>query len=103
MEIPLNLTHHCIETASKREYERMVRQCFKISDTDNERMPLEKKISALIYFLEKADFSDLRNQCNKIYSDKKDEKTADLIIPKNFKDMYVGIDKKTLYPIWKNK
>ncbi|SDU20251.1 hypothetical protein [Desulfobacula phenolica] len=103
MEIPLNLTHHCIETASKREYERMVRQCFKISDDDNERMPLENKISALIYFLENTDFSDLRNRCNKIYSDKKDEKKADLIIPQNFKDMYVCIDKTTLYPIWKNK
>jgi hypothetical protein len=102
MEIHLNLTRYCIETASKREYERLVRQCFKISDTDNESITLENRISALIYFLEKADFSDLRNRCNKINSDEKDEKKADLIISQDFKGMYVRIDKTTLYPIWKN-
>lgn len=100
MEIPLNLTHNCIQTASKREYERLIRQCFKIFDADNESITLENKISALIFFLENADFSDLRNRFNKIDSD---EKKADLIISQDFKDMYVRIDKTTLYPIWKNK
>jgi hypothetical protein len=100
MEIPLSLEKHCIETASKREYEQLLRQCFKISDTDAEINLLENRVSALKYLLENADFSDLRKKCDKVVST---DKNAVLIIPQHFKDIHVRIDTATLYPEWKNK
>ncbi|WP_299983053.1 hypothetical protein [Desulfobacula sp.] len=81
MEIILNLTRHCIETASKRKYEHLIRQWFKLADTDKKRIPIEQQITALKYFLEKAEFSDLRNRCNKINPA---EKKAVLIVSQHF-------------------
>ncbi|MCK5837080.1 MAG: hypothetical protein KAH09_07425 [Desulfobacula sp.] len=100
MEIILDLNHHCIETASKREYERLVRQCFKLDDIDRDSNIIETQISALKYLLEKADFSDLRNQCNAAGSV---EKKAVLMVSQPFKGLYIRFNNTTLFPIWKNQ
>ncbi|WP_300463978.1 hypothetical protein [Desulfobacula sp.] len=100
MTIILDLSHHCIETASKREYERLVRQCFKCDDTDPDSSIIETHISALKYLLEKADFSDLRNQCSATGSV---EKKAVLMVSKPFKDLYIRFNNATLYPVWKTR
>jgi hypothetical protein len=100
MEIILDLSHHCIETASKREYERLVRQCFKRDNTDRDISIIETQISALKYLLEKANFSNLRNQCSAAGSV---EKKAVLMVSRPFKDLYIRFNNATLYPIWKNR
>jgi len=100
MEIILDLTRHCIETASKKEYERLIRQYFKTTATQKEKIIIEKQINALKYFLEKADFPELRNRCTNTISV---EKKAVLIILQHFEKMHIRFNNATLYPIWKTK
>ncbi|MCD4718843.1 MAG: hypothetical protein K8S13_03160 [Desulfobacula sp.] len=100
MEIILDLSRHCIETASKKKYERLIRQYFKTTDTQKENFILEDQISALKYFLEKADFSELRNRCSNSDSV---EKKAVLIVSQPFEKMHVRFNKTILYPTWKSE
>lgn len=98
MEIILDLTRHCIETASKKKYERLIRQYFK---TDKkEKINIENQICALKYFLEKADFSELRNHCSNSNSIKK---KAVLIVAQPFKKIHIRFNNATFYPTWKSK
>jgi hypothetical protein len=97
MEIPLDLSRHCIETASKKKYEGLIRQYFKPSPSNNEKITIEQQISALTYFLTNADFSDLRNRFNNSGSI---EKTATLFIPEHFQDMYIYFNETIYYPNW---
>ena len=98
MEIILDLTRHCIETASKKKYERLIRQYFK---TDKkEKSTIENQIRALKYFLENADFSELRNLCSNFDSI---EKKVVLIVLQPFEKMHVRFNNKTLYPTWKRQ
>ncbi len=57
VEIILDLQGHCIETAAKHEYKRLMDQVFteEISDSS-----IEEKIELLSDFLNTADFSALR-------------------------------------------
>ncbi len=99
MEILLDLSRHCIETASKKKYERLIRQYFKTKTFDKQKITTEKQISALKYFLENADFSELRNY----FSDSDSvEKKAWLIVSQHFENMHIRFNKITLYPTWKN-
>jgi len=100
MEIILDLTSHCIETASKKKYEHLIRQYFKPTATRKEKLVLEDQISALKYFLEKADFSELRNHCSNSNSIKK---KAVLIVAQPFKKIHIRFNKATFYPTWKSK
>ena len=98
MEIILDLTRHCIETASKKKYERLIRQYFKTNK--KEKINIENQISALKYFLEKADFTELRNHCSNSNSIKK---KAVLIVAQPFKKIHIRFNKATFYPTWKSK
>ncbi|MCK5696127.1 MAG: hypothetical protein KAH62_05960 [Desulfobacula sp.] len=98
MEIFLDLTRYCIETASKKKYERLIRQYFKTNK--KEKNNLENQICALKYFLEKADFSELRNRFSNSNSVKK---RAVLIVAQPFKKMYIRFNNATFYPTWKSK
>jgi hypothetical protein len=100
MEILLDLNRHCIETASKKKYEHLIRQYLKASYAGKEKSTIENQIDALKYFLEKADFPGLRNHGLNSCSD---SKKAVLIVPQHFKNMYIRFNKKSLYPVWKNK
>lgn len=98
MKIRLDLSRHCIETASKKKYEQMIIQYFKTPGGDGEKSATEHHISALKYFLEKADFSKLRALCSKIDSNRE----AVLIVPQNFEGMHICINQTILYPKWKS-
>ncbi len=57
MEIRLDLSRHCIETAARLKLERLIRQCLKTPDQDTETM-----IEALTCFLSHNDFGYLRRR-----------------------------------------
>jgi len=58
MPIPLDLRHHCIETAARRLYNRKLARYFKDRDA---RQRLETEIELLKTALETFDFSRLRS------------------------------------------
>ncbi len=57
MEVVLHLSGHCIETAAKKRYERLVQELLR---RDNESM--ERELEFLLEFLKRANFNDLRKQ-----------------------------------------
>ena len=57
--IVLDLSEHCIETAAKREYRRLVDVAMSLEADDQD---LEEKLTLLKDFLEKTDFRQLRGQ-----------------------------------------
>ena len=57
MDIRLNLTHHCIQTAARLKLERLIRQCLKSPDQETEDM-----IETLTAFLSLSDFGELRRR-----------------------------------------
>ncbi len=60
MEIVLELEGQCIKTKTRNEYERLVSKCIKESKTKGDQGLLEEHIEGLKYFLEHADFGNLR-------------------------------------------
>jgi len=52
----------CIETLAKREYEENLRDCLSSPESSEE---LQEKIKLLQLFLESANFSQLRVECEK--------------------------------------
>lgn len=59
MEIVLHLSGHCIETASKKRYEKLVQDLLNAEVEDESK---EKELELLLEFLKKADFSELRKR-----------------------------------------
>jgi hypothetical protein len=56
MEIVFHLKGHCIETAAKKEYERLVKELLKEENEEKEQL-----LEMLVEFLKKANFSELRS------------------------------------------
>jgi hypothetical protein len=98
MEMILDTSRHCIETASKKEYERLIRQYFKSGPLEKEKILMEQEIDALAYFLKHADFPDLRTQYHAMGHSKT---TSVLVIPRNLKDMHIRLDQDIVHPAWK--
>jgi len=57
-DIVLDLSDHCIETASKREYRRLVNEALQM---EGEGTALEDKLKILQEFIENTDFRQLRS------------------------------------------
>ena len=57
MEIRLNLSRHCIQTAARLKLEHLIRQCLKAPDQETEHM-----IEILTDFLSQNDFDELRRR-----------------------------------------
>ena len=57
--IQLDLSAHCIETETKKIYNRLISKYFKVKDG---REKIENKIEILKYVLEKFDFQKLRSK-----------------------------------------
>ncbi|PIE63073.1 MAG: hypothetical protein CSA25_02040 [Desulfobacter postgatei] len=57
MEIRLDLSCHCIQTAARLKLEGLIRQCLKTPD-----QKIEKMIETLTDFLSQNDFGELRNR-----------------------------------------
>ncbi len=60
MEIHLDLSRHCIETAARLKVEGLIRSYFKAPEPFT-----EDRIAALTRFLEQADFQDLRTRIDR--------------------------------------
>lgn len=97
MKIILNLSRYCIETASRKKHEQLMKEYFK-TNSEDEKTFIENQISALKYFLEKADFSELRYHCSKLDTDKE----VVLLVPYQLKAMHISFNEKRLYPKWKS-
>lgn len=59
MQISLDLKTHCIQTAIRKKYNRLISKYFKLSPTDNIK-PIETEIAILKKALENLDFGWLR-------------------------------------------
>ena len=57
LEVDLDLRKHCIETATKRSYNRLLSEYFRSKEGDSES---EKKLALLQKALSRFDFSSLR-------------------------------------------
>jgi len=57
-DILLDLSEHCIEMASKREYRRLVNEALQM---EGEGTTLEDKLTTLQEFIENTDFRQLRS------------------------------------------
>jgi|GEM_PF-1928710 len=57
MEIKLDLSRHCIQTAARLKLEHLIRQCLKAPDQETEEM-----IETLTDFLSQNDFGELRRR-----------------------------------------
>ena len=62
MEIELLLHDHCIETAAKRMYARLLAMCLKNRTVSVSESDPELQVEGLKYFLERVDFGYLRSR-----------------------------------------
>lgn len=62
IEILININGYCIETGSKRAYDRLLGRYFDQSISARNRLILEEQIEGITYFLEHADFQYLRSR-----------------------------------------
>ncbi len=101
MEIRLTLQRHCIETAAKKAYERLLGEYFQKSAAARDKIGLEMQIELLKRFLENADFAFLRNRYPEL-SGRWDTEVR-LNIPENQSGGSIGFD-RTIIPLeWKEK
>jgi hypothetical protein len=101
MEIDLNIRNHCIETETKRQYEKLIKHYFSRLCSDADKPVMEFQIEALKFFLEHADFPKLRSAHPELACG--GDNLAVLKIPKNFYDIRIIMNKKSLPPRWTDK
>nr|WP_321401080.1 hypothetical protein [uncultured Desulfobacter sp.] len=93
MEIRLDLSRHCIQTAARLKLEHLIRQCLKAPNQGTEEM-----IEALTDFLSQRDFGELRRRIDLARTSLGDDPDArvtlalpdDLLSP--FSDLVIGLD-----------
>nr|WP_319392102.1 hypothetical protein [uncultured Desulfobacter sp.] len=98
MEIRLDLSRHCIQTAARLKLEHLIQQCLKGPDQETEEM-----IEALTHFLSHNDFGELRSQIDRARRSLDDypdalmslERPDDLITP--FSRLTIGPDSCLLF------
>lgn len=86
-ELEIALNGYCIETGSKRTYERLLGRYFRSSISRQDRSILEKQIEGITFFLNHADFKCLRSQ----YPELNGARAMRVIlkIPKKMHDMVI--------------
>jgi hypothetical protein len=93
MEIRLDLSRHCIQTAARLKLEHLIRQCLKSPDQKTEKM-----IEALTDFLSHNDFGALRRRIDLARKSLGDDPGAivPLDLPDNllnpFSHLAIGLD-----------
>lgn len=78
MKIPVTLHNHCIETAGKRLYEKMMGRYFQKGISEEERADVENRMEALLFFLEHVDFGVLRHHYPELNGTVKNQVTLDI-------------------------
>ncbi|WDP89494.1 MAG: hypothetical protein HUN04_07070 [Desulfobacter sp.] len=96
MEIRLDLSRHCIETAARLKAEGLIRSYFKTPDSDT-----EDRIAALTRFLETADFQELRTRISRFENDPSDPsakiRKAVLVISKTDPQFEIRLNNQSIY------
>jgi hypothetical protein len=101
MKISVSLDNRCIQTAIKRQHERLVAAYLKAPPRGREKISLEKEIEGLTYLLENGDFAHMRAKFP-ILSGKGDI-TVFLLIPEAFEDTRLLAD-GAIFPMkWKKR
>ncbi len=92
IQIPLDLTTHCIQTETRRVHERLVRACFTFHDIDKST---EAKLELLKQALETFDFQKLRAEYPELAGGS--ENAVSLAIDGSGQ-IVIMIDKRIIYP-----
>lgn len=92
LKIGLRVTHHCVETEIRRQYNRCLSQFFRSGERSAE---FESSLTLLQHALENFDFQAIRSR----YPELSGHSDADavLTIDKNG-DPVLTLDKKVIYP-----
>jgi hypothetical protein len=78
MEITIIIEKHCIETEARRLYEKLLGQYFGKSVSDQKKAALESQIKAILFFLENADFRELRHRHSELDRTSKSQVVLDI-------------------------
>lgn len=100
MKISVTLDHGCIQTAIKRQHERLVTAYLKTPPKGREKIVIEEQIEGLTYLLENGDFAHMRAGFP-VLSGVKNIKVL-LLIPEAFKETSLLADGKIILMKWKN-
>ncbi len=100
MKISVTLDNGCIQTAIKRQHERLVTAYLKMPPRGREKIFMEEQIEGLTYLLENGDFAHLRATFP-VLSGQKNIKVL-LLIPEAFKETRLLADGKIILMKWKN-
>jgi len=92
MEICLDLSRHCIETAAKLKVEELIRSYFKIQTPE-----IARRIQVMTRFLEQADFHELRHAMAR--EPDQDNNTACLLFPEDINRMEIRFRGKVWFPL----
>ena len=97
IEIKIDIDGYCIETGSKRTYERLLGRYFDKSNSGRDRSILEEQIEGITFFLKYTDFKYLRSQ----YPELNGTRMIRLIlkIPKNKHEMTIEYNGVEIAPI----
>jgi hypothetical protein len=97
VEIRIDLNGYCIETGTKRTYERLLGQYFDKFISERDRSILEERIEGITFFLKHADFKHIRSRCPELNG----EQMIRLIlkIPKNRHEMTIEYNGVKIAPI----
>lgn len=96
MEIRLDLSRHCIETAARLRVEQLIRSYFRQPALDTGH-----QIRALTLFLEQADFSDLRHAMARETGP--GSPIARLIFPTDLNRLEIRFYGRSLFPLAKHQ
>jgi len=99
MTIQLVLKHHCIQTAVKKAYERLLRACLKHPPGDDAFKAMEADIERLKFFLETCDFPHMRSQYPELSG--REEVSVTLELKEGKGDMVLICGGRRIYPRWK--
>ena len=101
MKILLRLTNYCIETATKKEYDRLICTYSAGRCSEKEKAVIEKQLDAVTFFLKQADFFRLRTMYLALSGYQKASVT--LNIPANYHETQIVInDDRTIDTEWRN-
>ena len=90
MEFRFNLNKHCVETESKKIYERLIKRYLDKNCSGKEKGDIEERMEVLKFFLENADFQTLRSAYPNLSGNV--DKLVTLDIPGMKEDIFMLID-----------
>lgn len=99
MDILLTLTKHCIETETKKAYERLIKQYFNKNTSNKDKNRIESTLEKLKFFLEHADFPKMRSAYPELGG--ASDLSVSLHIPENVQKAILTFNGRSVPPEWK--